>query len=523
MKKIFYFLTILSVLFISACSKDKNTRPIITNPDVPGSVLDKIKDSIFLYAKEDYLWYSTLPTYLAFQPRSYSSIGNEVNSISQIAINPATGIPYEYYIDNPGEAKYSFIDSGQTSAALNGNRGDYGFGIFYNELDYNDLRVSYIYSGSPADQAGIKRGYRITSVNGRTAVGYDGQGYGNGSYNNYNFVINAYRYSNTITMTLLKPDGTTITVTNMAIANYNVNPVLTYKTFDEGGGKIVGYIVFNTFTSDANADPYLNQAFDYFSTQGVTDLVVDLRYNSGGYVLTAEHLDNLIVPTAKSGTPMYTAHYNDILTSGKEVLLKNQWRKDPTTGTDINYGPDYSDYTPTSTDNNRSFNKQGTLNVNRVFFIITGGTASASELTINNLFPEMNVQLIGETSYGKPVGFFDIDINKYTVYIPEFYVENSANQGNYYMGFTPGTAAYQGIEDYDDLTKDFGDPTEGLLADAIHYVVNGTYAVKSPVVQSLQANQRSFSLADHRALTIKMNEHNFTGMLLNRKPCSKKR
>ncbi len=514
MKKIFYSLIILSALLVSACHKEKPTVPFISGPNVPGSVLDKIKDSIFLYAKEDYLWYTALPTYASFQPRAYNSIGNELNAISQIAINPATSAPYEYYIDNPGQAKYSFIDSGQVAAELNGNRGDYGFGIFYNPLNSNDLRISYIYAGSPADQAGIKRGYRITSINGSTAVGYDGPGYGDGTSNNYNFVINAYKNSNTISMSLLKPDGTTLTINNMAIANYNVDPVLTYKTFDEGGGKIVGYIVFNSFTADANADPYLNEAFDYFTTQGVTDLVVDLRYNGGGYVLTAQYLDNLIVPASASNTLMYNTYYNNTLQAGKGVLLTNQWRRLPN-GHDTNYGPDSTNYSVAA--NVANFAKAGSLNVNRVFFIITGGTASASELTINNLRPEMDVQFIGETSYGKPVGFFDIDINKYTIYTPEFSVENSKGQGGYYQGFTPGTTDYPGVEDYDDLTKDFGDPTEGLLAHALNYVVNGTYSVKSPVIQSLPANQKSFSLADHRALAIKMNQNNFTGMILDRK------
>ena len=94
--------------------------------------------------------------------------------------------------------------------------------------------------------------------------------------------------------------------------------------------------------------------------------------------------------------------------------------------------------------NATNFVKKGTLNIGRVFFIMTGQTASASELTINNLRPEMDVQFVGETSYGKPVGFFDIDINKYQMFTPEFSVQNSANQGGYYSGFTPGECGLSG-------------------------------------------------------------------------------
>ena len=116
----------------------------------------------------------------------------------------------------------------------------------------------------------------------------------------------------------------------------------------------------------------------------------------------------------------------------------------------------------TAANNQVMFAKSGTLAVNRVFFIVSGQTASASELTMNNLRPEMDVQFIGDTTYGKPVGFFAVNINKYQLYTPEFSTVNSANQGGYYSGFMPGTATYPGVEDYDDVSKDFGDPTETL-------------------------------------------------------------
>ena len=512
MKKLFYSLLLLSVMIAPACKKDKKTP---TGPSKTGSTLDLIRDSIYLYAREDYLWYNQLPDYGTFNPRSFTgaddkgALDKEVNAISQYAINPNTNKPYEYYAPDPGEAKYSFIDDGSLQGELNGVNGDFGFAPLYNDI--NDLRIKYVYPGSPADQQGIKRGYQITSINGRTALSYDAPGYGNGSSNNLNFVINAYANSNTISMTLLKPDNTTLTVTNMNVSNYTINPVLTHNVFDQGNGHKVGYLVFNSFTSPSNANPQLNAAFADFSSQGITDLVVDLRYNGGGYVSTAEYFDNLIVPQAKSGSLMYNTYYNDILTSGKAVLLKNQTRRDPGSGQDYTY----ADFDYSVAGNAVNFNKQGAVNVTRVFFIITGSTASASELTINNLRPEMDVQFIGSTSYGKPVGFFDIDINKYQMYIPEFYTQNSAGQGGYYSGFTPGTSTYPGVQDYDDVTKDFGDPTEGLLAHALNYVKNGTYTIKSPVIQSL-ARQTDFSVDKQRDVALKLEQKKFNGMVFDK-------
>jgi C-terminal processing protease CtpA/Prc len=517
MKKVFYAIIILGVFAVSACSK-KKSNPTPTGPNSPGSTLDKIKDSVFLYAQEDYLWYASLPTYATFQPRTsftgaddLTALTNEVNAISQYAINPATNQAYEYYSPSPGEAKYSFIDDGTVSSELNGIKGDFGFAPFYNLV--NDLRVKYVYPGSPADLAGIKRGYQITSINGNSSLSYDGPGYGTGTSTNLNFVINAYSNSNTISMTLQRPDGTTLTVTNMNVSTYTVNPVLKDTIFDQGNGHKVGYIVFNSFTSDANADPKLDPVFSNFAAQGVTDLVVDLRYNGGGYVSTAEHLDNLIVPAAKSGSLMYNTYFNDILTSGKEVLLKNQWRKDASTGQDYNYGQ--FDYTVAG--NAVNFSKSGSLDVSRVFFIVTGSTASASELTINNLRPVMDVQFIGEQSYGKPVGFFDIDINKYQMYIPEFSTQNSAGQGGYYDGFVPGSSSYPGVADYDDVTKDFGDPTEGLLAHALNYVKTGTYAVKTQSIQSVAARTGDFSIAGQTSAAKKMDQNKFRGMVIGNK------
>jgi hypothetical protein len=311
-------------------------------------------------------------------------------------------------------------------------------------------------------------------------------------------------------MILLKPDGTSMTV-NLNVGNYTINPVLKDTVYDAGNGHKIGYIVFNSFTSDANADPVLNAAFAYFTSQNITDLVVDLRYNGGGYVSTAEYLDNLIVPASATGSLMYNSYYNANLASGKDPLLRHQVRRN-TNGTDFNYSQ--FDYSVAGQAVN--FSKIGSLNVNRVFFIMTGSTASASELTINNLRPKMDVQFVGENSYGKPVGFFDIDINKYQMFIPEFSVKNSVGQGDYYTGMVPDSIGYPGVKDFDDPTKEFGDPTEKLLAHILNYVKTGTYAIQSPVIQSIQSKSRTFSLNDSRKAAILMNASKFNGMINNK-------
>ncbi|ASU34320.1 S41 family peptidase [Mucilaginibacter xinganensis] len=522
MKKIFYLFILVAAAGLSSCKKDKKTTTTDSNqPSKQGTALQLAQDSLYLYAKEAYLWNDQLPTYATFKPRSFTNasdktaLDNEMDALSQYAINPDGGKPYEYYIYDPGRAKYSFIDDGTETGALNGIKGD--FGIDYNYWLVDDIRITYVYPGSPAGLAGLKRGYQIVSINDNTSLSYDGvsggKTYGDGSGKNINFVYNAIFQSSSIKMTVKRPDGTTLSV-NFSTGSYAVNPVLKDTVIDAGAGHKIGYFVFNSFTSDANADPKLDAVFSKFTTQGITDLVVDLRYNGGGYVSTAEYLDNLIVPPSKNGTNMYKTYFNSILSANKETLLVNQVRKDDNGNV---YNLSQIDYSLNSQYNTPNFVKKGSLNIPRVFFIIGGGTASASELTINNLRPVMDVQFVGETSYGKPVGFFDIQINKYTMFTPEFSTKNSAGQGDYYNGMTPNTANYPGIADYDGIDKDFGDPTENLFAHIIAKVKTGTYSLPTKVTQSISSNPRAFSLEQSRDKTMQLNKNKFTGMIFNSK------
>ncbi|GAB3906305.1 S41 family peptidase [Mucilaginibacter boryungensis] len=494
MKKTLYFAVILLAGAFTACKKHK-VDPV--GPDAPGSTIDLIRDSIFLYSKEAYYWADGLPDYATFQPRTIAgstdqaSVTAEVNIISQYKINPATNLPYEYVANSGGQAKYSFIDGGQTSTALGGTKADFGFAI--TAISNTDFRVRYVYSTGPAGVAGLHRGEQIVTINGRSNLDLSVTA-------DYNFVINALGTS-PMSITLKKADGSTYGVT-LNSTSYTVNPVLLYKIFDLGGGKKVGYIVFNSFTAPSNAQPKLDEAFNYFTTNGITDLVVDLRYNGGGYVSTSEYLANLIVPAAKNNTLMYNTFFNPTLQSGKEELLKKQFFRDANNNL-YNYGQvDYS-----VAGNAVNFSKKGSLAVPRVFFIVTGSTASASELAINNLRSQMDVKLIGTTSYGKPVGFFAININKYQLYVPEFETKNSANQGGYYTGMLPGSADYPGFNDKDDLTKDFGDATEGLLAHALNYVKQGTYGTALKV-QSIDGGNTTAERA--------IGQDGFNGMILDK-------
>jgi carboxyl-terminal processing protease len=493
-----YLLVLMGFVMLTAACKKHSSDPGPTTP--PPSKLDLMRDSVFLYAQEDYYWNDGLPSATVFNARGFTgpddptTLQNEVNAISQYKINPATGKPFEYVAASPGHAKYSFIDGGQLSAVLGGTQGDFGCGILYNTT--TDLRIKYVYPNSPASAAGIKRGYQIIKMNGSTNLTYDGSG------PNVTFVSNAFFSSPSITMTLQRANGTTFNV-SLNTASYTTNPVIKDTIVNTTNNKKVGYMVFNQFTTLANSKTFIDDAFTYFTTNNITDLVVDLRYNGGGAVETARYLDNYIVPPAKTGTTMYTAYFNAKLQADQDPLLRKIYA--------INNG----DFLPAN--NTVAFAKKGTLDLSHVFFIVTGSTASASELVINNLFPEMNVQLIGTTSYGKPVGFFAIPINVYQLYLPEFETKNSAGIGGYYTGMTPGGAGYPGFYDFDDLTKDFGDPTEVLFAHALSYVTKGTFAAQTPRIQSIGSGSNSLSADEITQMTRTFDNNQFKGMVNDKK------
>jgi len=518
MKKLFYLILIFSVAGMAACKKDKNSGNNPSKTDTATTKLQISQDSVYLYAKEIYYWNSFLPDYKSFDPRQYTQgstdidkLTAEIDAYTQLSKNPLNGnLPYEYDDFNPGSSKYSFIDDGDVNSELNATKGDYGFNYFYNTVD--DIRVSLIYAGSPAAQAGLSRGDQIIAINGSTAINITN---GNDPANDagYKFVSNALNNTSTVTLQIRKVSGSTVTVTLNA-KTYTLNPLIYANTYKVGSaGKVAGYMVFNVFTSPEVAQPKLDSVFNAFASAGVTDLVIDLRYNGGGDVRTSTYLSNLIAPSSASGSVMNTTYWTANLQNDAYPNLKKNLG---------DFGPGY--FKPTNAAQIEKFAKAGPVNVNRVFFIVTGNTASASELTINNLRPKMDVQLIGKTTYGKPVGFLsNLIIKGQYFYTPEFEIKNSANEGGYYLGMTPQGATpnggiYAGLSDDDDLTKAFGDRTEGLLNDALTYIQTNAYPQSSTkqTIQSLSTG-RILSSEQRNKLAVKTNSQRLHGMYINLK------
>ncbi|MET4082538.1 carboxyl-terminal processing protease [Pedobacter sp. UYP30] len=477
------------VAFSTACKKNNNV-------DQPSTRDQLTKDSIYLYAQQIYLWNSSLPSFASFNPRKYPSNDALLYALTQIPINPQTGRSYEY-VPNEARPKYSFIDDGTVASEIGGVAGDFGFSVFY--ASDNDLRIKYVYASSPAAGQDLKRGYQITQINDFTDI--------NTSDASIKKVVDAiFGSAAKVTLTVKKPDGTSQNVV-VNKATYNINPVLYTHTYTVGAKK-VGYIVFNSFTD--NSVPQLDAAFATFASNGVKELIVDLRYNGGGAVSTSAQFTNLIAPASQNGKVMFTYFFNKTMQDKKATILKNQQFRN----SDGSIGNYFDSFDYSTSFNKETFTKRGTLEgITRVYFLVTGGTASASELLINNLKPVVDVKLIGRQTYGKPVGFFSVQIDKNDLYIPQFQTKNQLDQGDYFDGFTPDKIVN------DDVTKEFGDPTEGMLSQALYYSQNGRFTsyVNDNGISSTSPMSRS-KMAD---LTGKL-DHSFKGMVDDRHPKFKK-
>lgn len=461
-----YLCTTIVVMgaFISSCKKDKGNSAATTTPPsgqlsdadslkylmynlMQVSFVDGGRDTSAADYFPTYYWYNQVPK---LNPLSsiYDSADVLLDAMKTYAISPSTGKTFD---------KYSFLDkTGAVAGEIQqGVAGDLGMQVSY-ARDANNktyLYVLYADKNSPAGKEGVTRGWEITAINGDNNISYDGS---NGA--NVNKVINAVYNNPSSSFTFLTPANTTVTYT-LTKATYDINPVL-FDTVYSVAGKNVGYFVFNTFSNVFNNNAAtltkqeLDRVFGEFEAANISSLIVDLRYNGGGSVATSEYIDSLIAPSSAKGKVMYNILYNDKLTA----LIKQQ--------------PDFLE-------TQVLFSGTGGLDLNHVFFIGTGRTASASELTLNNLKPYLDVKLVGDTTYGKPVGFLAFTISDYPngvekdladLYAINFETRNANNQGGYFNGLIPDQLA----TDFVDLP--WGSSKDDNLVKIFKYISTGSFS-----------------------------------------------
>jgi carboxyl-terminal processing protease len=308
--------------------------------------------------------------------------------------------------------------------------------------------VAYVDPVSPAATAGIRRGDVLVSVNGvsadvATPAGVD--------------ALNAALFPSTQSASsfVLSRNGSTFNAT-LTATTVTKDPVPSVPTrvFNLGAGGRVGYIVFHDHIATSEAK--LIAAVTDLNAQGpINDLVLDLRYNGGGYLFIASELAYMIAGSAR--------------TSGK-VFEKSQYNNKRTADNAQPGTPFYN--TSCIIDSNFNCTSQvqlPTLNLPRVYVLTSRNTCSASEAIVNALRGvDLDVRLIGPgATCGKPYGFTAKDNCGISYFPIEFKGVNAKGFGDYADGFLPTCTVA------DDFSKPLGDPTEGQLAAALSHRLTG--------------------------------------------------
>ena len=318
------------------------------------------------------------------------------------------------------------------------------------------LIVEFVYKGSPAYSAGIKRGDMIISIDGELM-----------NLSNYNELYNR----NSFTAGLGKMEGNTIVPTGESFSLESViieaDPLLHHDILDVNGIK-TGYMVYSGFRSGTN-DRFINtldQALSNFKTNGISELIVDLRYNRGGEIDVAGYLASGIAP-------------QNVLDN--DILIRTQYNEGLTDYLKKEYGDD-SRYLVLKFPLN-DFN----LNLSRVYFLTGWKTASASELIITGLDPYMQVVSIGDTTVGKYTGSWVLsDTNnppKHNYGMMPIVLKYANALG--YTDFKNGLAPDYRVDEFILDLRPFGDPGDPLLGKAKE-LIGGIIAVKKQTVVSVQ-------------------------------------
>lgn len=361
----------------------------------------------------------------------------------------------------PDGDRFSWIESDAEAlkAELSGVSKTTGmeFRLFYYPTGGTNIvgLVTYTLPGSPAEKAGFKRGDIITRIDDKqlTASNYSDLVYSN---NAKKFTLGALNDKDSIVETTTKRDVTPI--------EFQEDPVF-YDTTFQYGSNTIGYVVYHQFipsknNSDAKEyDQKLDKVFASFKAKNVNSLVLDLRYNPGGYVSSATNLASLIGKGITTNDIFYSKEYNKTVTP----VLEKQ------------YGKDY--FYEKFTSKSQSIG----ANLNNLVILTSSRTASASELLVNGLKPFMKVTLIGDKTVGKNVGSITLSDKsgkvKWGLQPIVTRSFNSLKQSEYYKGFTPDKEVREGLRLYP-----YGNTKDPLLASALE-TITGTPHVRQKADQ----------------------------------------
>lgn len=444
-------------LFKDYCEIPRNDTDIDGNPwpDKPGSTLHE-NHWLRSWSNNTYLWYDEI------QDRNPANYNDPVDYFSLLKTNALTpsGNPKDRFHYTYDTDVYEQLVSSGASA---------GYGaewVLLQSSPPRDVRVAFTEPNSPATTANLTRGVKILEIDGVDMInGSDVDTLNAGLFpdsagENHEFLIEEI-------------GGATRTIT-MTSAIVTTDPVQNEKIIATASGD-VGYLTFNTF-GIVDAEAELINAFTTFESQGVTDLVVDLRYNGGGFLAISSQLAYMVAGSAVTSGQTYS----------QTVFNDKHPTTNPVTGQTLSPTPFYSTSLGFSVNQGQALPE---LNLSRVFVLSDGGTCSASEAFINGLRGiDIEVILIGDDTCGKPYGFYATDNCGITYFTIQFRGENDKGFGDYADGFVIGGSdngqdVVRGCLVADDFNNALGDEQEARLAAALSFRDTGT--CPAPTAKSL--------------------------------------
>lgn len=451
MNKIYYYCLIGVAALLVGCDVQDRDDEIINISDTNTEL--EINDFIWKGLNQYYYWQEEVDS-LA------DSLTNNAAEYEKFLGNTVDPSDFFDSLNHPDD-RFSWIDEDYVNLEnqLAGISASNGMKFLVSRLcdGCDDLVafVTYVLPESDASAKGIERGDFITTINGA-----------NLNVNNYIDLLYGDALSYSVGLADYDPveesfDLTGETITLNKVENFQEDPIHKNLVLDVGGQK-VGYLMYNQFLNEF--DDQLIQTFSDYATEGITDLVLDLRYNGGGSVRTCVYLASMI--TGQFTEKIFAQQiWNSKLLAYFETLNSN------TNDTDDRELNNYF------TDTTSEGVTLPALNLSTVYIIATNRSASASELLINGLAPHINVVLIGNTTYGKNVGsitVYDYIDNEGTKNPNHTYamqpivlkIANSVGFADYANGLDPDIELRERASNLGVL----GRPTEPLLSVALSQI-----------------------------------------------------
>ena len=441
-------LLLVSLTFFTSCEKSDNYM---------ASENDEIHLFIWRAMNNYYLWQQNVPdlsdtrfTNISQLYAEYSNFSSPRDLFESLRYQPGVIDRFSWIVDDYVALENSF----QGINLSNGME----FGLVRYASDATKVfgYVRYVISGSDAAAQNIARGMLFTEVDGVQLT-----------ESNYRDLLFDDNTNYTISLAEFN-DGNPVTIStsiNLSKTQLQENPVAIVKTIDEGSNKI-GYLLYNQFSSSFDGE--LNAAFANFQSENITDLIIDLRYNGGGSVTTASYLGAMV-----------TGQFNG------QLYSKEQWNSKVMNALDASVFENNFTNQIINKDQNQNIILQepiNSLNLNRVYFITSGSSASASELVMNSLSSYIDVSSVGKKTIGKVQGSVTLyDSDNYTrtgdnlasnhtwalqPLVLEIKNKDNSNEPN---GIEP-TVVFP--EDYNNLGV-LGDRSEPLLDRTILLIISG--------------------------------------------------